>query len=437
MHTVDMPGETWMSFPPNKMYFVSNYGRVKSLVREKEKITHQRVYQKGKVPILSFRVYTNTTGTEFTTAYAVYISFIEELDFEQYKIIHKDGDGFNLQPSNLQAIKRRKYVMLEKKIQQQKLIALTATMYKYPYQNLSLVDMDGEIWKSLPELSDYYVISNKGRVKSLERDFEIRGRRIHTKERILKQRVQVNTNPHTKEKYHHLSICTLMHGVKKEFTISRLVYEAFVAPIESSLVRIRHKDTNHLNNTPENLYPSTIGEMQNDLLRTGQRPRLAGCSNLEKWTPEERNSFYDKTRKPVSQFDPDGNFIRTYKSVQDAADSIGVKNTSISAAIYGRSHTIGGYQWRSGTDQSPMPPRPIKAYQKKAFKPKKCAKYDLQGHLLAVYPSVVAAAKENNMKKDHLYTALSKPERIPGGGKKIIWKSFSEDVPKKIKPEEI
>ncbi|MDL2305075.1 HNH endonuclease [Bacteroides sp. OttesenSCG-928-D19] len=432
----NMSGEVWKPFPLYDTCLISNYGRVKSLVCKKEKIIRQRVYQRGEIPILSFRVYVDCVDKEFTTAYAVYTTFIEDLDFERYKIIPKDGDGFNLRPSNLQAVKRHKYVMQEKRIQKQKQIALTATMYKHPYQNLSLVDMDGEEWKSLPDLSDYYMVSNKGRIKSLERVFENRGNLTRIKERILKQRVQINTNPYTKEEYHHLSICTRIHEVKREFTVSRLVYEAFVGSIDPHAnLRVRHKDRNHCNNVPENLYLSDISEMQYNLLKTGQRPRLCGCSNLEKWTPEEWYSFYDRTRKPVSQFDLEGNFIKTYESITDATNSIGIKqSSSISAAIHGRVHTVGGFQWRSGIDQSPMlPAKPIKAYQKKAFQPKKCAQYDLQGHLLAVYPSIAAAAKENNLKINYLYSLLNNPDRIPRGGKKFIWKSFreDEDVPMK------
>ena len=38
-----------------------------------------------------------------------------------------------------------------------------------PHQNLSLEDMEGEIWKDIEGLEGYYEISSLGRVKSLSR----------------------------------------------------------------------------------------------------------------------------------------------------------------------------------------------------------------------------------------------------------------------------
>ena len=38
--------------------------------------------------------------------------------------------------------------------------AADASMYKYPYQNLSLVDMEGEVWKELPQSNEYIQVSN-------------------------------------------------------------------------------------------------------------------------------------------------------------------------------------------------------------------------------------------------------------------------------------
>src|SRR4051794_6414344 len=36
---------------------------------------------------------------------------------------------------------------------------------EYRYQNLSLQDIQGEIWEDIPELDGYFLVSNFGRVK--------------------------------------------------------------------------------------------------------------------------------------------------------------------------------------------------------------------------------------------------------------------------------
>ena len=53
-----------------------------------------------------------------------------------------------------------------------------------PYQNLSLMDMEGEEWKDIIGYDGIYQVSNMGRVKSLQR-YDSLGRL--RKERILKQ----------------------------------------------------------------------------------------------------------------------------------------------------------------------------------------------------------------------------------------------------------
>lgn len=323
----------------------------------------------------------------------------------------------------------------------EELKALTASMYKYPCQNMSLVDMDGEVWKPFPELPNRYAISNKGRVKSLAHETLCKNGIIHThKDRILKQRVHKRINPYTKEYGYILCINTVVDNKTRGYTISRLVYEAFIEPIDNKYPNhvVRHKDGDNFNNLLENLYLSSKSDLIRDTFETGKRTPLTNLQNPALWTAEEWESLHKIHRKAISQFDLDGNYVKTYESVREATKSIGIKNpTSISGALKGKAHTIGGYQWRLGTSRSPMKPvKPIKEHLKKPFRARKCAKYDLQGHLLSTYDSVKEAAQENNQRASFLLGLLNHPDKIPKGGKQFIWKSFQEDenVPKKIKP---
>lgn len=430
----DMEGEEWKVISGfNDLFYVSNLGRVKSFARSVSgKIIAQRLYTKGE-GLLAFKISVDGKEHEFRTAAIVYQTFIRELDFKLYNIAYKDGNSLNLRPSNLEAYKRYKQVVEEKKYHKQQLIAATASMYKYPCQNLSPVDMEGEIWKPFPELPDHYAVSNKGRVKSLERECRARDGGIRMNEaQILKQRVQTYVNTITKEEYQHLSVYTSVDYSKREFTISRLVYEAFVGPLDRDNAAkqiIRHKNNNHYDNTPDNLYLTNTAELQAELIKTGRRHRLAGSSDVSKFTHEEWEARYDTTRKPVSQFDLAGNFIKTFESRYKAAESIKVKQTStISAAVEGRTKTAGGYQWRNGSDRTPMSPQYIKPHLRKAFKARKVAKYDLNGHLLEIYPSVVAAARINQIKTERLYRYIYSPQIVPRKGeKKFFWKYIDPD----------
>lgn len=57
-----------------------------------------------------------------------------------------------------------------------------------PYQNLSLEDMPGEVWKDIPEWEGYYQVSNFARAKSVARINIHKDGSVHfIKERIRKQ----------------------------------------------------------------------------------------------------------------------------------------------------------------------------------------------------------------------------------------------------------
>jgi len=44
-----------------------------------------------------------------------------------------------------------------------------ASREKYPFEDMNLLDLEGEIWKPLPDYEEYYMVSNLGRIKWLPR----------------------------------------------------------------------------------------------------------------------------------------------------------------------------------------------------------------------------------------------------------------------------
>ncbi len=71
---------------------------------------------------------------------------------------------------------------------------------KPPYKNLSLKDMPGERWEDIPGYSDYYQVSQHGRIKSPGRWVErksIKGD-YYTKGKIKKQQLGKSLIPEYK-----------------------------------------------------------------------------------------------------------------------------------------------------------------------------------------------------------------------------------------------
>ena len=429
----NMPGEDWKPLPGYEKAHISNLGRVKTFAcHPKGQIKAQRLYTKGE-GLLAFKIYVDGVEKEFRTAAMVYQVFVGELDFKKFNITYKDGNSLNLHPSNLLVVKRRKQVELEKRIEKALNIAATASMYKYPYQNLSLVDMDGEEWEPMPGKEEYYAVSNKGRIKSLERHgTKKNGTKLYHPPCIMKQRLQYSYNAFLKETSSFLSICTHVEGKKNEFMVSRLVYATFVElfDTESPYLVVRHKDNDSLNNLLENLYLAKKEEVSRYTMENNRREKNPGCSNPDKWTPAEWRQFHDYKMKPVSQYDQDGNYIRTFKSRQEAAESVGTTPSVIASNTKGKAYCIKNYYWRDGESTAKL--SDIK--KRKTYHPfghKLTAKYNAQtGKLIRTYSSLTEAANDIQIPATML-SATIRTGKIRGNN---FWKYFKkgEDISQKI-----
>lgn len=104
-----------------------------------------------------------------------------------------------------------------------------------------------EIWKEVKNYEGKYLVSNKGRVRSLERKASD-GRRV--REKMLKQ---------TLGKCPYISSMLVGNGKNKRIYIHRLVAEAFLEEKPGRLI-VNHLDGNKLNNNVNNLEWCTTKE---------------------------------------------------------------------------------------------------------------------------------------------------------------------------------
>ena len=115
-----------------------------------------------------------------------------------------------------------------------------------------------EIWKDIIGYEGRYQISDKGRVKSLERFIKPTGpfqKSKRCRERILKTSI-------TGQGYKHVSL------ENKKHLVHRLIAEAFI-PNELKYKCVNHKDGNKLNNDLNNLEWCTYKHNVNHMFDTG------------------------------------------------------------------------------------------------------------------------------------------------------------------------
>ena len=120
------------------------------------------------------------------------------------------------------------------------------------------------------------------------------------------------------DKNGYLKVNLSKNGKAKNFRVHRLVAEAYI-PNPDNLPMINHKDENKTNNCLQNL----------------------------EWCDAKYNINYgtrnDKIRKPILQYDLDGNFIREWKCAADVGEEV---RSNIVHCLKGRYKTACGYIWK-------------------------------------------------------------------------------------------
>ena len=181
------------------------------------------------------------------------------------------------------------------------------------YKNLSLEDLEGEVWKFIPDCDDLYMVSNMGRIKSLASVRKFGNKKRRHKERILKQ------FPNW-QGYLSCFISNLSQN-KIRVRVHKIVCNVFVEN-PNNYPCVNHKDENKQNNKAENLEHCTFAYN----LSYGSRRGLRDVA--------------------VLQYDQNGDLIGEHKSVKEASLSTNTNPRGISNAIHGWAKSAGGYIWR-------------------------------------------------------------------------------------------
>ena len=171
-----------------------------------------------------------------------------------------------------------------------------------------------EIWKDIIGYEGLYMVSNYGRVKSL--NYHMTG-----KEKILKA---------GKSGDGHLIVYLYKNGTKKPYQVHRLVAEAFLPNPENKPIA-HHKDHNPLNNNVNNLVWLTQEEHK------AEHPEVyEACGKGAR----KANS------KPINQFTLDGLFLRAWHSAMDIERELWFNHRCIAACCKEKYKQAYGYIWK-------------------------------------------------------------------------------------------
>jgi len=179
-----------------------------------------------------------------------------------------------------------------------------------------------EIWKDVEGYEGYYQVSNKGRLRSLDRvtcGKKYRGKILHDK-------------GERKTGYVIDTLCR--EGIKKCTRRHRLVAEAFLDR-EDGKTEVNHLDGNKGNNCVDNLEWVSPRANKVHAWKTG----------LTKKPP------YRQESRSVLQI-RDGVVLKEYDSLKEAGESSNVSAADICKCCAGKRKTAGGFVWRYKEDKN-------------------------------------------------------------------------------------
>jgi hypothetical protein len=125
--------------------------------------------------------------------------------------------------------------------------------------------------------------------------------------------------------------------------------------------------------------------------------------------------------KPVTQFTLQGKKIRTYPTIEAAAEATGLTSDNIQKNVKGENKTAGGFVWKNATKKEILS---VPAWTSKrsnyVTKLKEIVQYTLDGKKVAFYSSVTDAAKSCKISPSNIYQVLDKPTLTASG---FVWRT--------------
>lgn len=178
-----------------------------------------------------------------------------------------------------------------------------------------------EEWRAVPGYEGLYEVSNMGRVRSLDRWVEGNKGTLY----FRSGGIRVQNIDH--KGYYCVTLTRNAKGIQKK--VHRLVAMAFI-PNPDNLPMVNHRDECKTNNNVNNLEWCTA------------------MYNSHWGTARERCAW---NRTAVEQYDLDGNYIASYRSIMDAAKAVGISKQCIWLCLNRKgSKTSAGYIWKRKID---------------------------------------------------------------------------------------
>lgn len=247
---------------------------------------------------------------------------------------------------------------------------------------LSLEDFEGEVWRDIPNFEGYYLVSNMGRIKSLDRNTKYRRSRDSISTSRFFEGKIIKASLYGKYQICHLKIGDLKKAVKYH----RIVCSVFHSN-PNNLPEVNHKNEIKTDNRADNL--EWCDRKYNLNWGTAiQRISIAGTNH-----PQKSHIVY--------QYTLDGKFVSKYPSIAEAERITHIKSANIYSVCKGtKSSSAGGYIWSLSQDPTAVfakIKRKIKGLS--VYGKRRVRQISLDGKTINEFNSIVDASKSTGINK--------------------------------------
>jgi hypothetical protein len=129
--------------------------------------------------------------------------------------------------------------------------------------------------------------------------------------------------------------------------------------------------------------------------------------------------------RAVTQYDLQGNKVRTCESTRQAQQHTGIASGSISAVATGRLKSSGGYIWLYNSDVKRIDVKKhfASTYESIKRNSKPVGMYSLEGKLLKTYSSISVAGKEEEISPKRISSVINGHSKSAGG---FLWSLMAD-----------
>lgn len=199
-----------------------------------------------------------------------------------------------------------------------------------------------EVFKSIKGYEGLYEISNYGRVKRL-------GGIVLCKDgkpKSVKEKILIGCNSGCG----YRKVCLSKNGKINGKNVHTLVYETFIGSIPKGM-EINHIDEDKINNAvwnlelvshKDNLEWGTRGKRQSETIKEKYKTDMVFREGLI----DRISKNWGKNKRKVKQYTKDGEFVKEWDSIKEAAIELGLKTPNIIACCKNKQKTCGGYEWK-------------------------------------------------------------------------------------------